>query len=257
MIFLLGGNGFVGSGMSRALKARGLPFVTLTRENYTDFAGQRCDLFINANGNSSKILGREDPKLDFQASVASVRNTLCDFKFDRYLFLSTSDIYPDCSSPAITLESSKPEPRQQSPYGFHKYLAEQLVQHAAPDWTIVRQGGFVGPGLKKNAVYDVLNGDRIWVHPASRFQYIHVDDSANAILDLLERAPRNEVFNLTARGTIAVEDVMAMTGRQCSAPAEAKPAVYEISTEKDCRYVELPETRDCVERYLAELGVAL
>ena len=59
MIFLLGGNGFVGSGFVRAMETRGLAFRVITRANYAEFAGQECDLFINANGNSSKLLGRE------------------------------------------------------------------------------------------------------------------------------------------------------------------------------------------------------
>ena len=56
MIFILGGNGFVGSGLVRACAAQERPYVVLTRENYADYVGQPCDVFINANGNSKKFM---------------------------------------------------------------------------------------------------------------------------------------------------------------------------------------------------------
>lgn len=251
MIFLLGGNGFVGSGFTRVLRSRGLPFETITRDNYQSFVGQSCDLFINANGNSKKFLAARDPKAEFRASVLSVRDTLADFSFGTYLLLSTGDVYPDCSSPNLTREDSEIDVTKQSPYGFHKYLAEQCVRHAAKRWLVIRQGGFVGPGLKKNAVYDILFGDRLWVHAESRFQFIHSDDSAQAILSVVESGIANEVVNLTARGTISAIEIMGLTGRRVPYPEDAAPLTCEISTEKAERWVELPTTRASLERFLS------
>ncbi|WP_193176001.1 NAD-dependent epimerase/dehydratase family protein [Oricola nitratireducens] len=251
MIFLLGGNGFVGSGFARTLRERGLPFEIITRENYGDFVGKSCDLFINANGNSKKFLAKDDPKAEFRASVQSVRDTLADFKFGTYLFLSTSDIYPDCSSPELTREDAEIDVDRQSPYGFHKYLAELCVRHAAPDWLIVRQGGFVGPGLKKNAVYDILHGDKLFVHPESRFQFIHTDDSARLVLELLDKGVRNQVVNLTGRGTASAAEIMDLAGRKLPHPADALPVRYEISTQQAGELVKLPRTFDSVRDFLA------
>lgn len=255
MIFLIGGEGFVGGGFARVLHERGLPFEIINRKNYDSFVGKSCDLLINSNGNSSKVLARNEPDTDFFASVDSVRRSLGDFRYDRYLFLSSSDVYPDSSSPDTTREEAHPELSAQSVYGFHKHLAEQLVRHRAPNWMIIRQGGFVGPDLKKNAVYDVLNGDRIWVHPESRFQYIHVDDSARAILDLMARAPMNEIYNVAARGTISVSEIMQRVGQSCSFPQDAVAQTYEISVEKAAGHVALPSTNESVSKFLEELGL--
>lgn len=255
MIFLLGGHGFVGSGFARVLTQRGEPFEIVTRANYADFVGRDCNLFINANGNSSKVLARNDPKFDFAASVGSVRDTLIDFQFDHYLYLSSGDVYPDCSSLELTREEATIDCRQQSVYGFHKSLAEQCVQYGAQRWTIVRQGGFVGPGLRKNAVFDVLHGDRIWVHPDSRFQFIHTDASAAACLELAREGAPNEVYNLTASGTVSVQEVMELAGRMKSAPDDAAQAVYEMSTAKASAMISLPSSRDCVRRFLDEEGI--
>jgi nucleoside-diphosphate-sugar epimerase len=254
LIFILGGNGFVGSAFTRVLAGLERPFAVITRANYDSFVGKSCDIFINANGNSKKFVAANDPKQEFQASVASVRNSLVDFKFKKYVFLSTSDVYPDCSSPDLTREDSAIEIARQSPYGFHKYLAEQCVRHAAPDWLVIRQGGFVGPGLKKNAVFDIMNGGKLWVHRDSRFQFIHTEDSAKAVLFLAEAGIANEIVNVTATGTISVAEIMALAGRTVPSPEDAKPQVYEISTDKASRWLDLPTTRQCIAKFLTSGG---
>jgi len=189
---------------------------------------------------------------EFQASVASVRNSLVDFRFRNYLFLSTSDIYPDCSRVELTHEDCAIDVSKQSPYGFHKYLAELCVQHGAADWLIVRQGGFVGEGLKKNVVYDVLHGDRLWVHPDSEFQFINTDDSARLIMELINKGVSREIFNLTARGTISVHKIMQLAGREVPFDGNAGSVRYEIATEKAASYLQLPDTYSCIQCYLSQ-----
>lgn len=250
MIFLLGGNGFVGSGFARVLEAKKIPFAIITRENYAAYIGKRCDILINANGNSKKFLAKDDPKTEFSASVTSVRHSLVDFRYSTYVFLSTSDIYPDCTRPALTVEDQNIDPSRQSAYGFHKYLAEQCVRHAAQNWLIIRQGGFVGPGLKKNAVYDILHGEKLWVHPDSRFQFIHTEDSAAAILTLIAQGHAHDVINVTGRGTVSAAEIMAMAGRTLPAPTDVLPVTYEISTEKAAQWLTLPSSHETIERFL-------
>lgn len=249
-VFILGGSGFVGSAFVRYLRALGVQVVVVGRENYGKISGQECDILINANGNSKKFLAKDDPKSEFQSSVASVRNSLVDFKYKKYVFLSTSDVYPDCSGSDITREDLMLKVSEQSPYGFHKYMAELCVQHAANDWLIIRQGGFVGQGMKKNAVFDVLYGDKVWVHPDSRFQFINTDDSARLVMSLIDQGISNQIFNLTATGTISVKEIMALAKRNVPHDTDAKPICYEISTEKASEYLTLPSSFDSVRNYL-------
>ena len=252
MIFILGGHGFVGSAFVRLLEKQQIPYKVITRENYENCIGSSCDLLINANGNSKKYLGHQDPKWEFQASVVSVRNSLEDFNYQKYVFLSTSDVYADCSNPTSTLEDSSPSVSDLSTYGFHKYLAEQCVQHVASDWLIVRMGGFVGPGLKKNAVYDLLNDQPLWVHPQSEFQLIHSDDSAQLIMSLIEKNYSNEIFNLTAKNTISVEAISKLAGKSIDEKNEATPVRYELSTAKVEQYLNLPDSETCVIKFIQE-----
>lgn len=253
MIFLIGGRGLVGSAFARQCEAQGLPVAILDRESYPSFIGQSCSLLINANGNSRKPLAVSDPMADFDASVRSVRSSLQDFRCERYIHLSSCDVYPDCSSPETTEESACPDITRQSPYGFHKYLAELCVQHAARDWQIFRLGGFVGPGLKKNAIFDIMNGGPLWLDPASELQFLHTDEAARIVLDLARTGPGREVFNLCGKGTIALSEVIAATGREVVVQPGSRRVRYDVSIEKASRLVEIPSTRETVLRFCRNL----
>jgi len=250
LIFILGGAGLVGSGFARHCASTGLPHTVITRENYAEWRGHSCEILINANGNSRKPLAREAPLDEFDASVRSVRASLLDFRCSLYVHISTCDVYPDCSSPSLTREDFPLDPARQSPYGFHKFLAELCVQHAAPRWIIARCGGFIGPGLKKNAIFDVLRGGPLWLDPASRLQFLHTDAAAAAILDLAASAPANQIYNVCGRGTIAIQEVIDAAGGPVPVQP-ASPAVhYEVNIDKALGHVDLPGTRAAVLDYV-------
>ena len=71
MIFILGGRGFVGSGFVRACEEAGEDYAIIDRASYGQRIGQRCDILVNANGNSSKLFARQRPLDDFDASWIS------------------------------------------------------------------------------------------------------------------------------------------------------------------------------------------
>jgi len=241
----------VGSAFARVLEASGRPFVILDRESYADYAGRPCELLINANGNSRKPLAKQNPLADFDASVRTVRASLADFRFDRYIHLSSCDVYPDCSSPETTREELRLDVSLQTPYGFHKYLAEQCVRHGAREWLIIRFGGFVGPGLKKNAIFDILSGGPLWLHPASQLQFLHTDDAARIVLELAGRGLSREIVNVCGQGLISLEEAIASTGRTVALRPDSPKVRYEVSIEKLSRSVSVPGTRSTVLAFLA------
>lgn len=253
MIFILGGRGFVGSAFARVCQAQGRPYAILDRQNYAQSVGQACDIFINANGNSKKFMAQQDPLGEFDASVRSVRASLVDFKYRCYVYLSSCDVYPDCSTPATTAEDQSIEITQQSPYGFHKYLAEQCVRHAARPWLIVRFGGFVGPGLKKNPIYDILNGGPLWLDPESELQYMHTNRAAEIVLHLLDRGVHNEIMNVCGRGVICLREVITLVGREVPVQPGSPKVRYETSIEKLSRLVDVPETRPAVIEFVKNI----
>ena len=255
MIFLLGGEGFIGSAYARFFQLNKIKFEVITRSNYNRLTGSSCNLFINANGNSKKYLANNDPKSEFQYSVTSVKNSLIDFKFKKYIFLSTSDIYPDCSNPSFSKEDSVLNVMEQSAYGFHKYLAEQCVQNYANDWLIIRQGGFVGHGLKKNPVYDILFTNKIWIHPESELQFINTDTSAQLVMELVDLDISNQIINLTSKGVIMLKEIIRLFNKEIEYDESLVPIKYEISTEKASRYLNLPNTSDVITDFLKTIKI--
>lgn len=250
MIFILGGKGFVGSGFVRHCEQNGIEYRVIDIDNYNEYIGKSCDILVNANGNSRKYLAEEMPMEEFSASVTSVRSSLVDFETGLYVYLSTCDVYPDSSSPATTLESVQFEPTEQTAYGFHKNLAEQCVRHAADNWLIARMGGFVGPGMKKNSVFDVLNGGPLWVDPASEFQFMHTDDNARIVLELAAGTLKNDVVNVGSQGVISVREIMDIAGKEVEVKESAKVVRCEMSTEKLSGLIDIPTTRDVVKDFI-------
>lgn len=246
MIFLLGGAGFLGSAFARACEAAGRECAVIGRDNYRDYAGRRCDMLINANGNSRKPLARQAPLEEFDASVRSVRASLAGFPCELYLHLSSCDVYPDCSSPATSHEDQLIDVARQGPYGFHKYLAEQCVRHAANRWLIFRCGGFVGPGLKKNAIYDILHGGPLWLDPQSELQFLHTDEAARVALAVADGGCVNEIFNLCGAGAIRLREAMEAAGVDVPVQPDSPRVRYEVSIEKLSRVARVPETRTAV-----------
>ena len=85
MIFLIGGSGLIGSGFTRYLKEKKIPFKNLNRENKKKFFNKKCDLVIDCNGNGSKRFGINNLQEDFISSVTTVVENLFKIKFKKYL----------------------------------------------------------------------------------------------------------------------------------------------------------------------------
>lgn len=252
-IIIIGGEGFVGSAYSRFCQQNNLDFLVINRSNYQENIGRECDLLINANGNSKKFLAKDNPLLEFDESVRSVRRSIVDFPSKKYIFLSSCDVYPDCSTPESTKEDTIIDITQQSPYGFHKYLAEQCVRHCHPDWLIFRMGGFVGEGLKKNAIFDILYGDKLWLHPESQLQYIDTDSASEAVMKIISQGYTQEIFNLCGDGLIKLQDVIDRTQRKISLNGDTPPVCYQVSIDKIQTIVNIPSTHDTVMEFLKKI----
>jgi nucleoside-diphosphate-sugar epimerase len=225
-------------------------FLALSRENYRDFVGRRCEFLVNANGNSKKFRAQERPLEEFDESVRSVRASLVDFHADCYVYLSSCDVYADCSSPQTTAEEGRVDVVAQSPYGFHKYLAEQCVRHAGERWLILRLGGLVGPGMRKNAIFDILQGGPLRLDPASELQYLSTDDAARLAFELFDRGLHGQIFNVCGNGLISLKDVIDAVGHRVDVLPGSPCVRYCVAVDKLARIVPIPQTRRTVSEFL-------
>jgi nucleoside-diphosphate-sugar epimerase len=252
---VIGAKGFIGSAVAAEAKARGYAVSAVDLDNYEDFRGQGADLLINATGNARKFIDNQDALKGFELSVTPVMNVLQDFRCGVFIQLSSGAIYPDEGHPCANSEETPILPARMTHYGFHKWLAEKLVEHHAPQHLLVRMGGFVGPGLKKNALYDLLTGGPLYVHPDSQFQYMDTRDLARSLFELCEGAAGEEtLFNLSARGTVSVRQAAAWADRALPEESAGHPVVRaELNVERVAQVVALPETGETVRRFIQEV----
>jgi nucleoside-diphosphate-sugar epimerase len=235
-VTVIGADGFVGSAFVRHLSGvSGLQLRTVTRASYSAQRGSPSDVTIDCASNSRKYLAEQKPREDFDLSVTHRLRTLEDFPAAIQLHISSVDVYSDLGSPDTTREDSPVGGADSSRYGFHKWMAEQLVRKYARGWLIVRLAGMVGPGLRKNPVFDVLHGQPLRIHPDSQYQFLHTDVVASAIWRLLEAGRKQEVFNVCGLGLISPRQIAAHAGRALNLSqlaAEAEPRVVNASVDK-------------------------
>lgn len=250
-LLVLGATGFVGSAVVAEAKARGLSVLELGRNNYT--TGLSARWIINANGNSKKYIATEQPAREFDLSVRSVMQSLHDFRFERYCFLSSIDVYDNVRDPAANAECAAIQRERLSPYGLHKLLAEDLVRSYAKQWIILRMGGFVGPGLRKNSIYDLLNGAPLRVHPDSRYQYQHTRAAARIALDFLAEGADRELCNIAGAGTISLREIAEwIPGAQIPA-ADGQSEHYEVNLARLQSKRAVASTRETVQQFVEDV----
>lgn len=249
---VLGGRGFVGSAVVAEAKRRGWTTQSVDKDDYSAFVGRRCDVLINANGNSKKYLAHENPALDFDLSVRSVERSFRDFQFGHYVHLSSCDVYSDVRNPDANDEACEIDAARISPYGFHKYLAEQIVRYFASRWTIFRMAGFVGPGLWKNSVHDLLHRHPLRVHPDSRYQYLDTRDFARLLFDMLnEGTMEQQIVNVAGDGLISLREVAALIpGCKLSGGKSLPLEHYEINICKLKQHRIVPKTADTIRSFI-------
>lgn len=250
-----GAKGFIGSAIAAEAERLGFEVIAVDLDNYEQLRGSKADILVNAAGNSRKFIDDKDPARGFELSVTSVMRIMLDFKFERFVHLSSGAVYPNEGNPSLNAEKAEINPSQMTCYGFHKWLAEQVVRHYAPRHLIIRMGGFVGPGLRKNAVFDILTGGQLFVHPDSEFQYMDTRDLARLVFDLADGAAGNEtLFNLSSAGSVPVRRIAEWAGYKLTRDPLVCPKVRaELNVEKAVRALALPETGETVRRFIEEV----
>jgi nucleoside-diphosphate-sugar epimerase len=256
---ILGGSGFLGSALCAEARKRGWDVIPVNHSGYPQCVGMSCDVLINANGNSKKYLADKDPNLDFDLSVLSVAHSLHDIQTRLYVYLSSIDVYSNKSNPACNHEDSVLSHDKISPYGFNKLVAEQLVRHTAKSWLILRLGGFVGYGLKKNSIYDMLNKQPLRVHPDSCYQYMDAAAMAAIAMQMIDTGPQKGIFNLTGDGIISLKEIARWIPDNplSGAPLDQPPEHYEVNISKIKMFAEIPATRKIVERFVKDAQAGL
>ena len=249
-IAVIGAGGFVGAAFIRQLHTRGYRPEEVRRETFGQHHAKQWDLVVDAASNSRKYLAEKEPWKDFELTAMHKATVLEHYPAHFHLHVSSVDVYADLSGPETTKEDS-PAGCGASCYGFNKWLAEEMVRFHAHHHLICRLAGMVGPGLKKNPVYDILHRTPIRIHPESQYQFLSTDDAASLCLELWERGCDRQIFNVCGKGLISPIDI----ARLASCPLqlgeyESSPRIVHIDQQKLETMCEIPFTVEVVRSFL-------
>lgn len=144
---LIGHSGFVGSSLLQQTR-----FDALYRShNIADIAGRSFDTVVCAGASAQKWLANQDPPTD-RRNIDRLLQPLLTVRCSLFILISTVDVF---QHPQQVYEDSQVEVSGLHAYGLHRYYLEQFVQCQFNQHMIIRLPGLVGPGLRKNVVYDL------------------------------------------------------------------------------------------------------
>ena len=171
--------------------------------------------------------------------------------------MSSSEVYNDVSSPKNNHEDSLIDVSCLSNYGLNKYITENYIKRNFENYLIIRLGGFVGNGLRKNAVFDLVNKRELFVSPNSEFQYMDVDETAKIILQMLKNGFVRETFNLSGVKNTNLKYIIDFLNLDLK-DIHVKSDVYkkcEINVEKITKFFTIKSSTEYVKSYLENLKV--
>jgi nucleoside-diphosphate-sugar epimerase len=255
-VAILGANGLLGSDLVKYLR-RSFKIQRITRENYQEKIRARYDVLINANGNSKRYWANQNVLKDFEASTFSVYKTLFDFKFNKYIYISSSDVYPDHSGPSTTKEKQKIDSDSLSPYGLHKYLSEKIVANNTNDYLVLRSCMILGQNLNKGPIFDIIQKQDLFITLETRLQMIHTREIANIIAFLIRKDIKREVYNMGGRGVFNFGLIRDYTKREINISENAKTQFYEMDVEKLNSLHPLKTSKEYFDEYIKEYDINL
>jgi hypothetical protein len=118
--------------------------------------GRRFDEIICAAAPAQKWKANKDPEADLlaiQGIMAHLEKVHCE----RFILISTVDVFPV----PIDVDEDISIGHHPEAYGRNRRILEQFVQDRFPDNFVVRLPALVGPGLRKNVVFDFLNDNNV------------------------------------------------------------------------------------------------
>jgi nucleoside-diphosphate-sugar epimerase len=164
---LIGATGFVGGNL---LRQRHFD-ATFNSRNIEDIAGRSFDLLVCAGARAEKWKANADPEADLD-NIEHLTRALTQVNVRKLVLISTVDVFV---TPLAVDEDSPTPMTHLHAYGRNRRRLEQIVAGRF-DATIVRLPGLYGPGLKKNAIHDLLHNHEIHkIDSRGVFQFYNVD----------------------------------------------------------------------------------
>lgn len=232
-IIVLGHTGFVGRTIFQLLAASEHSVEGInSRSPQID---TECDIVVNCAGNSKKY---------FAEKSYDAAHLLEEKILDRFKRIKTRKV--------IQVSSIAVEDRTN--YGATKRYVEEEIKKISFDFCILRLGCLVGSGLSKNAVYDLVNNNPLYVSLSSTCNFIHTSRVAEFIDHLIEHWKSHEIINVAATKSISVGEMATMMKKVPQIRENARTEHCQIDTDKLQTFFETKDSKYYIEQYLKEEG---
>jgi nucleoside-diphosphate-sugar epimerase len=218
---LIGFSGFVGGTLLKQAH-----FDALYRStNIHEIDNREFDVVVCAGAPAQKWIANRHP-VDDREKIESLIAHVGAIKCRTFILISTVDVFKD---PIGVDEATPIEEAGLHPYGLHRRLLEKFVQQTFSNHLIVRLPGLVGPGLRKNVIFDFLNGNNLGaIESRGVFQFYPMVNLWFDIQTALDA--RLPLVHLTAE-PISVADVSIRGfGKPFTQTLSNEPPRYDMQT---------------------------
>ena len=216
---LIGYTGFVGSTLLKQFPFEGLYRST----NISDISGQKYDLVVGAGAPAQKWIANREPEADRQkieGLIAHLKTIQCN----TFVLISTVDVF---KNPLGVTEETDIEVDSLHAYGTHRRLLEEFVEQHFSNHLIVRLPGLVGPGLRKNVIFDLLNNNNLHtIDSRGVFQFYPMINLWPDIQTAL--SAKLKVVHLTAEPISVAEVAASGFGKPFNQILTGVPATYDM-----------------------------
>lgn len=150
---LIGFSGFVGSTLLKQASFEALYRST----NIQEIENQVFDKVVCAGAPAQKWIANREPEADRQ-KIEGLMAHLKTIQCKTFILISTVDVF---KNPIGVDENTVIDESGLHAYGLNRRLLEKFVESHFSHYLIVRLPGLVGPGLRKNVIFDFLNGNNL------------------------------------------------------------------------------------------------
>lgn len=220
---LIGATGYVGQTLLRQ-RAFEHQFNSKT---IASIQGGDFGLMVCAGAPAQKWIADGDPEADL-ANLKALAEHLAAAKAEQVILISTVDVFPDSRGKD---EGSQIDESRLTPYGANRLWLERYVADRFENTLVVRLPGLVGPGLRKNAVFDFRNDNNLhMIDHRAVYQFYPMVNlwadlqvAVNAGLPLVHLTAEPVSIGEVARGGFGLDFANEVEGRT--------PASYDFRTQ--------------------------
>lgn len=224
---VIGYTGFVGSTLLKQVKFENFYRST----NIDQIVGQSFDTVVCAGAPSKKWVANAEPEADLEQIKVLIK-ALKKINCNNLILISTVDVF---KAPIGVDEDTKINIEGLHAYGLHRRLLEQFVESQFDNHLIVRLPGLVGPGLRKNIIYDFLNNNNVnMLDSRSIYQFYPMVNLWSDIQIAL--ANKLKLVHLTAK-PVSVSDIAKQCfGLDFKHTLTVPPSYYDVHSIHDILY---------------------